>query len=236
MNFRLVESIPCPLLLSWLMEIVCSKLHMSCCITILLWESVGMKFTFPKWGLGSLLGLSKLQSLITKVKTPCIKVFFISLENSRSVDVENGLAWAIWTFVAHVMAKRRVRSQTRSLIPDFGVCKWSVIHRWKALEESYKFSLDLIPIIDLNKELWPCKVSGVQTGTVSKLFLGSLETKSHSDVDVVERCRDYYMGEGGGFPQVRAVVSFVSAELPVACLSTKGAPEIELINLLVGLM
>jgi hypothetical protein len=44
------------------------------------------------------------------------------------------------------------------------------------------------------------------------------------------------MGEGGGFCQVRAVVSKVSPELPVACLSTKGAPKCELTNLLVGLM
>jgi len=44
------------------------------------------------------------------------------------------------------------------------------------------------------------------------------------------------MGEGGGFPRVRAVVNIASPELPVACLSTKGASECELINLLVGLM
>jgi hypothetical protein len=42
------------------------------------------------------------------------------------------------------------------------------------------------------------------------------------------------MGEGGGFPRVWAVVSQVSSELPVACLSAKGAPECELTNLLVG--
>ncbi len=44
------------------------------------------------------------------------------------------------------------------------------------------------------------------------------------------------MGEGDGFPRVRAVVSLVSPESPVACLSTKGAHERELINFLVGLM
>jgi hypothetical protein len=44
------------------------------------------------------------------------------------------------------------------------------------------------------------------------------------------------MGEGGGFPRVRAVMSQVSPELPVARLSTKGASECELTNLLVGLM
>jgi len=44
------------------------------------------------------------------------------------------------------------------------------------------------------------------------------------------------MGEGAGFPQVRAMVSQVNLELPVACPSTKGVPECELTNLLVGLM
>jgi hypothetical protein len=44
------------------------------------------------------------------------------------------------------------------------------------------------------------------------------------------------MGEGGGFPRVRAVVNIVSPELPVVCLSTKGVPECELTNLLVGLI
>jgi len=44
------------------------------------WESVRMRLAFPKWGLGSPLGLSKLQSLIAWVKTPHIWVLFISLE------------------------------------------------------------------------------------------------------------------------------------------------------------
>jgi len=44
------------------------------------------------------------------------------------------------------------------------------------------------------------------------------------------------MGEGGGFPQVRAMVNLVSPKLPVAYFSTKGAPGIELTNLLVGWM
>jgi hypothetical protein len=44
------------------------------------------------------------------------------------------------------------------------------------------------------------------------------------------------MGEGGGFPRVRAMLSQVSPVFPVACPSTKGASECELTNLLVGLM
>jgi hypothetical protein len=42
------------------------------------------------------------------------------------------------------------------------------------------------------------------------------------------------MEEGGGFPQVRAVMSLMSPELPVACLNTKNVPECELTNLWVG--
>jgi hypothetical protein len=44
------------------------------------------------------------------------------------------------------------------------------------------------------------------------------------------------MGEGGGFPRVRVVVSLMNPKLPVACPSTKGAPEVELTNLFVSLM
>jgi hypothetical protein len=51
-----------------------------------------MRLTLPKWGLGSLSGLPKVQSSITRVKTPCIGAFFISLENYQSVNVKNGLA------------------------------------------------------------------------------------------------------------------------------------------------
>jgi hypothetical protein len=94
--------------------------------------------------------------------------------------------------------------------PDPGVCRWSATHRWKALEESYKFASDIIPIGGMSWELWAPKVSGVQTGTDSRLLLGSPETKSHSDVGVAEQRREYYMGEGGGFPRVRTVVSKVN--------------------------
>jgi len=86
--------------------------------------------------------------------------------------------------------------------PDLGVCRWSVTRHWKALKENYKFASNLIPIGGLSKELWTRKVPRIQTGTISRLLLGSPRTKTHSDVSAVERRREYYMGEGGGFPQV----------------------------------
>jgi hypothetical protein len=71
---------------------------------------------------------------------------------------------------------------------------------------------------------------------ISGFFLGSLGRKSHLDVGAAGRHRECYMGEGGGFPRVWAMVSLVSPELPVACLSTKGVREMVLTNLLVSLM
>jgi len=46
--------------------------------------------------------------------------------------------------------------------PKFCVCRWSAIHRWKALDKSYNFALNLIPIGGLSKKLWPRKVVRVQ--------------------------------------------------------------------------
>ena len=59
---------------------------------------------------------------------------------------------------------------------------------------------------------------GTPTGTVLGLQLGSPGKKSHLDVALVERCREYYMGEGGGLPRVRAVVSLV-------CQSARGLSQ-----------
>jgi hypothetical protein len=83
-----------------------------------LWRSVRMTLTLPKWGLGSPLGLPKTQNSIARVKTPRLEVFFISLERSWSVDVENGLAWAIQMSAAQVMCERRVESQIANLTSD----------------------------------------------------------------------------------------------------------------------
>jgi hypothetical protein len=63
-------------------------------------------------------GLPNVQSSTAGPKTPRIGVFLVSLERSRSVDIENGLALAIWTSIAQVMGKTRAGSQTGSLTPD----------------------------------------------------------------------------------------------------------------------
>jgi len=101
--------------------------------------------------------------------------------------------------------------------PDPGACRWSATHRWKDLKESYNFGWNLVPIRTRGEKLWTPKVPGVQTRTVSGLHFGSPRKKSHLDASATKSCRKYYMGEGGGFPWVRAVVNQVSPRSPVAC-------------------
>jgi hypothetical protein len=94
--------------------------------------------------------------------------------------------------------------------PDSDAFRCNVTNHWKALEESYNFGSDFVPIWVWSEKLWASKVLGVQTGTISGLHFGSPRKKSHLDASAAESCREYYMGEGGGFPRIRAVVSQVS--------------------------
>jgi hypothetical protein len=55
-------------------------------------------------------------------------------------------------------------------------------------------------------KLWALKVARVLGVGILGLPLGSPRTKNHLDVALVERCRVYYKGENGGFPQVRVVL------------------------------
>ncbi len=169
-----------------------------------------MRLTLPKVGTWSPSRLPQLQNSTAKGKTPCLEVFFIPLERPRSVDVQNGLVWAIWTSAAQVMGKRRARSQTDSRPlqvrnrPDFDVCRRNATWSWKAFKEIYEITLDLIPIRGLSKKLWMPKVPGIQPKTVSGLLLGTPGKKRHLDVASAESCREYYMGKVVASPESRS--------------------------------
>jgi hypothetical protein len=47
----------------------------------------------------------------------------------------------------------------------------------------------------------------------------------HLDVASIASCIEYYMGEGGGFLQVRAVVSLVCPSARGLSQHTQGCPE-----------
>ncbi len=92
--------------------------------------------------------------------------------------------------------------------PDLLSCRQRATYCWKALNESYN-SLDRTSIQGLFAKLWGSKVAGVLTGAILGFPLGSPRKEKPFGCRPMERCRVYYKGEGGGFPQVRAVVSFV---------------------------
>ncbi len=83
---------------------------------------------------------------------------------------------------------------------NFLMCRWRATYCWKALNEGYNFALDLIASRGMHTKLWAPKVVKVPIVRISGLPLGSPRTKCHLDVAPVERHKDYYKGEGGGFP------------------------------------
>jgi hypothetical protein len=105
--------------------------------------------------------------------------------------------------------------------PLFDVRFGSATWRWKALNESYNFASDCIAIQGLLAKLWGSKVPGVPFGAISRLPLGNPGKNNHLDVASMESCRLYHKGEGGGFPQVRAVVSLVCPCCPWLVLAPR---------------
>jgi hypothetical protein len=133
-------------------------------------KSMRMRLTLLKWELGSPLGVSKLQSLITRV--------------------QNTLHWGIlyiigklskfrcrkWVRMNHLnicntsYGKKKGREsnwQFDSRPPKVGnrpnpdVCSGSATCPWKVVDESYKFASNLILIRGLKKKLWIHKMAGV---------------------------------------------------------------------------
>jgi hypothetical protein len=101
--------------------------------------------------------------------------------------------------------------------------RWRAAYHWKALDKGYNFALDLISIGGFHTKLWASKVAGVPTLGISRPPLRNPGTKCHLDASPVAKHRVYYKGEGGGFPQVWAMVSLVSSSLPVIRPCTKNA-------------
>ncbi len=101
--------------------------------------------------------------------------------------------------------------------------KWHGTYRWKALNEGYNFALNLTLIKGLHTKLCTSKVAEVPMFKISGFPLGSPGTKHHLSDGPMAKRKLYYKGEGGGFPQVKVVVNFVSLCLLVACPCTKSA-------------
>jgi hypothetical protein len=71
---------------------------------------------------------------------------------------------------------------------------------------------------NLQSRVMAVQSSGSPVATISGLHFGSPGNLCHSDVASATNHREYYMGEGGGFPWVQAMVSLV-------CLSARGKSQ-----------
>jgi len=128
------------------------------------------------------------------------------------------------------MAKRRAGSQTANLTPD---------HKKSGIDPIYlaaggvphivgKVSTRTTTLLWIASRSEVCsqsyggsKVAKVPFGAISGLPFGSPGKNSHLDVASMESCRVYYKGEGGGFPQVRAVMSLVCPCCPWLVLAPR---------------
>ncbi len=130
---------------------------------------------------------------------------FISLESYWNVDVQNVFAWPIWTSTTQVMAKRKATTEswesTRLLSVQVacdtplersrqGLQLWFRPHpdQRSAQEATILQSCGIPNLDDFGTPKWESR------------------DKSHSDTTLARRCKVYYVGEGGGFPRVWAMV------------------------------
>jgi hypothetical protein len=83
--------------------------------------------------------------------------------------------------------------------PDLLVCKWYTIIA-KNIYKGYNFASNLTSIEGLHKKLWASKVTESQFQDFQDSQIQSPETKWHLGVTPMARHREYYKGEGDGFP------------------------------------
>jgi hypothetical protein len=91
-------------------------------------------------------------------------------------------------------------------------CNIPLKSSWQGLERFFRPHLN---------QRFARKFVGIPIVGISRLPFGSCGTKWHLGADPVAMHKVYYKGEGGGFPQVRAVMSLGSLCLLVARLCTK---------------
>jgi hypothetical protein len=129
------------------------------------------------------------------------------------------LKWAlIWTSETQVMAKSRTVSQIASLTPDQKKLGIDPIYlSSKGVRHTVgKFSTRVTTFLQIVSRSEVCSQSYETPKSRESLLArfrdshsGVSKKKSHLDVGSVASHRVYYKGEGGGFPQARAVMSLV---------------------------
>jgi len=87
-------------------------------VTTPLWTKCEDETHAPKSGNSESSGTPKNLELDRRGQNNLHRGDFYTIGRSWSVDVQNGLAWAIWTSATQVMGKRRADNQIGSLTPN----------------------------------------------------------------------------------------------------------------------
>jgi len=136
----------------------------------------------------------------------------------------------IWTSETQVMAKRRVESQIDNLIPDqkksginpIYLAVEGVQHTFGKL--STRATTLLLTALQSDVCLQSYRAPKSRESHLAQFWdshSGIPGEKSHLDVGSVASHREYYKGEGGGFPQVQVVVNLVCPCCPWFILAPK---------------
>jgi hypothetical protein len=107
---------------------------------------------------------------------------------------------------------------------DLLMCRWHATYRWKALNSAITL-LQTSPQLEVfTRSYCLPKSRKSQFGEFRNSQFGSCRKKWHLGASLVAKHKEYYKGEGGGFPQVWAVLSLVNLCLTVARPCTKSVP------------
>jgi hypothetical protein len=118
-----------------------------------------------------------------------------------------GVKLAIWLLTT----KSRESTSSRRRLEE---CDTALESSWRELRLWFKTR----PDPSSRRGVMAAQSSGSPAGIVSGLHFGSPNKMCHLDVASATSHKEYYVGEGGGFPRVRAVVSLV-------CPSARGKSQ-----------
>jgi hypothetical protein len=106
--------------------------------------------------------------------------------------------------------------------PNLFVCRRRATFRWKKLSTKTITLLQTAPQLEVCSQSYRApKSRESQLAGFRDSHSGVPGEKSHLDVGSVASHRIYYKGEGGGFPQVRAMVNLVCSCCPWLVLAPK---------------
>jgi hypothetical protein len=123
-----------------------------------------------------------------------------------------GVKLAVWLPIT----KSRESTSSRCRLEE---CDTALESSWRELQLWFRTRPDpSLADLSSGRGAMAVQSSGSLTGTLSGLHFESPNKMCHSDVASATSRKEYYMGEGGGFPRVRAVVSLV-------CPSARGKSQ-----------